>query len=440
LVDRFLDDPAQPIPCAEPDPRRPPAQAPAGAAERQAEAAAPRNETERQLVAIWERVLGTRPVGIRDDYFELGGSSWQAVRLFAEMQQALGAALPLHTLVEAPTVEQLAAALRQRQESAPWTPLVPIQPNGSRPPFYCVHGAGGHVVLFERLARRLGDDQPFYAFQARGLEGGQEPFTRIEDIAASYVEALLAANPRGPYCLGGYSMGGMVAFEMAQQLGTQGKAVSALVIVDVPAQNPRLRHLRRLADTLTASRGMSGEQALQLFLRLRHYVFRCRYVSRLTSRQRAEYVLRKLARSGGGTGRADARPDEELEVAAGAGDRENGTYDAARRRIRAIYALNERAFQAYIPRPYSGRVSLIRSARGYTGDPDKDYSPDPYLGWGRLIAGEIETYVVPGNHNEMIREPHVQVLARHLRTCLGRAEPERAGAANTQLWETNASD
>ena len=382
----------------------------------------PRNEHERQLVKIWERVLGVAPVSVRGNFFDLGGSSWLAVRLFAEIGRVMGITLPLSTLLEAATVEELAVALRRQIVSTPWSPLVAIQSGGTKRPFFCVHGAGGHILLFDRVARHLGGDQPFFAFQARGIEQGQEPFTRIEEMAAYYVEALRKAQPDGPYLLGGYSMGGMVAFEMAQQLQAQGQKVAALAIIDVPAQNPRLRYLRQFATHLALLMRRGSEEQLQLFLSLRHYLFRLRYFSRLSACDKVAYVRGKLGSVAPNPENKIPGHDEVRPAVVTQTYEDMGTDTVLRRRIQSICALNERAYQAYIPRPYQGRVTLIRSMRGYTGDPDKDYSPDPHLGWAKVTSGDVETYVVPGDHNEIIREPQVQHLAGHLRTCLDNAQ------------------
>jgi thioesterase domain-containing protein len=436
LIDNFLDDVARPIgqldlfqaewrtPSLASEevigPMQPASNPPRET--RQREVVAPRDELEGQLIQIWKRVLGIHPIGARDNFFDLGGSSWLAVRLFAEIERVMGIPLPLRLLVQAATVEDLAEILRQQQEPPPWSPLVAVQPKGTKKPFFCVHGAGGHILLFDKVARLLGTDQPFFAFQARGIEEGQEPFTQIEDMAAFYVKALREAQPDGPYLLGGYSMGGMVAFEMAQQLQAQGQKVAMLAIIDVPAQNPHLKYLRRSVDHLGALLRMSSEQKVQLFLRLRHYVFRLRYFGRLKFSDRIGYVRGKLGLLRGNAGKTNTQRKDAPQANA-AEEYEDTNADAkARQRIRKLFALNDQAFRAYIPRRYQGDLSVIRSTLGYTGDPDKDYSPDTYIGWGRVISGAIETYEVPGDHNEMIREPHVRVLAKHLQACLASAQ------------------
>ena len=194
--------------------------------------AAPQDAMERQLIKIWEETLNIRPIGVNDNFFELGGHSLLAVRLFAQMEKVFGRRLPVVTLFQAPTVKQLADVLRQEGWPVPPSSLVAIQPNGSRPPFFCVHGMGGGVLDYADLAQQLGSDQPFYGLQDRGLNGNHEPFTRIEDMAAQYIMEIQILQPEGPYYLGGYCYGGTVAFEMARQLQRQGQQVALLAIMD----------------------------------------------------------------------------------------------------------------------------------------------------------------------------------------------------------------
>lgn len=193
---------------------------------------APRNALETQLAKIWEEVLGIQPIGVRDNFFELGGHSLLAVRLFALIDKQCGKSLPLATLFQQGTVEQLASILRQKGWSLPWSSLVPIQPQGSRQPFFCIHPGGGNVLCYADLARHLGPNQPFFGFQARGLDGKQAPHTKILDMATHYIQDLRVLQPQGPYLLGGFCTGGIVAFEMAQQLHAQNQKVALLVMVD----------------------------------------------------------------------------------------------------------------------------------------------------------------------------------------------------------------
>jgi thioesterase domain-containing protein/acyl carrier protein len=163
-------------------------------------------------------VLGKDRVGIRDNFFDLGGHSLLAARLMHRVEQTLGQRLPLAALLQAPTVEQFAGLLRQEGWSASWSSLVPIQAEGSKTPFFCVHGVGGNVLGFRDLARHLGADQPFYALQPQGLDGKRPCLTRVPEMAERYLREIKRIQPEGPYRIGGYSFGGLVAYEMAQQL------------------------------------------------------------------------------------------------------------------------------------------------------------------------------------------------------------------------------
>src|SRR6185437_255162 len=164
---------------------------------------APRNTLELLLAKTWERVLEVQPIGIKDNFFHLGGESLMAVRLFAQVERVCGKKLPLTTLFEAPTVEQLANLLSADEWSPSWSSLVPIQPRGSKPPLFCLHLALGHVLFYRDLAVRLGSDQPVYAFQPQGLDGTKPPHKRMEEMASHYINEMRALQPEGPYYLAG---------------------------------------------------------------------------------------------------------------------------------------------------------------------------------------------------------------------------------------------
>ena len=193
---------------------------------------APRTPLEEMLAGILADVLRLPRVGVTDSFFDLGGHSLLAVRLVARIGQALGQRLPLAVLFQAPTVEQLALALRRQTAPLAASPVVGIQTGGSRPPFFCVHPASGSVLGYVELARHLGSDQPFYGLQAPGLDDESEPVAQVEALAARYVAAVRGVQPGGPYLLGGWSIGGVIAFEMARQLRRQGHEVALLALLD----------------------------------------------------------------------------------------------------------------------------------------------------------------------------------------------------------------
>jgi aspartate racemase len=200
---------------------------------------APQDELELQLTRIWEKVLGIQPIGVRDNFFDLGGHSLLAVQLFAEIEKIVGTNLPLATLLQASTIEELARVLGKKEWSAPWSSLVAIQPGSSKPPLFCVHPIGGNVLEYLNLLPYLGKEQPVYGLQAQGLDGKQTPLNRVEDMASYYIKEIHTVQPEGPYFLAGFSFGGAVAFEMARQLHAQGQKVAWLALCDT--HSPKLR-------------------------------------------------------------------------------------------------------------------------------------------------------------------------------------------------------
>ncbi len=185
-----------------------------------------------QLIKLWEKVLNVRPVGLRENFFDLGGNSLGAVRLFSEMRKMFGRSFPLSVLFQAPTVEKLADMIRQGGWRPQWTSLVPIQTDGTKPTFFCVHGGGGNVLIYRDLSRHLGKDYPFYGLQARGVDGSKDYLTTTEAMAESYLREVRELQPEGPYYIGGFCMGGQVAVEMAQRLVRDGQEVKLLFVID----------------------------------------------------------------------------------------------------------------------------------------------------------------------------------------------------------------
>ncbi len=348
---------------------------------------APRNALEIQLANLWEEVLGIRPVGVTDNFFELGGHSLAAVRLFALIEKRLGKKVPLATVFQGATVEHLANILQRPTEAAPHSSLVAIQPAGSRRPLFLIHPAGGHVFPYAHLARHLGSDQPCYGLQARGLEEGQEPHSRIEDMAAYYIEALRTVQPTGPYLLGGWSMGGIVALEMAQQFHAQGQRVALLALLDtrIPTDDEEIDdedfEARLLVDFVRYF-GLSLDPRDAL--------------ARLPKHELLARVLEHAKRAG--------LMPSDIEVS------------HAEPFIELCKA-DFRATRNYVLHRYPGQITLFKAGQELTAT-----SHDPTLGWSEWAAGGVDSYVVPGNHATMVYEPHVEVLAEKLRACLNRVE------------------
>ena len=362
--------------------------------------AAPRDHLERQLVHIWEGVLGVHPVGIGDNFFDLGGNSLLGIRLFARIEKELGKRFPVALLFQSPIIERLAQALRGDAASPDWSTLVRIQGGGSRPPFFCVHGFGGGVLGYAELARLVGPDQPFYGLVARGINGREEPDARIEDMAAHYVRAVRTLQPEGPYYLGGYCYGGVVAFEMARQLRAQGQQVALLAVLEGYALR-RSEAIRQLWRPRVAARFVLN---LPYWLRdaLRQPRARQKLLARLRSKPRGDAERRAW--------------DAHVERVAAANFGDGPDIPAS---YRSLMAAHLQAMRDYNPPPYPGRVTLFRvQALSLTR------SYDPEMGWAKLAAGGVEVRMVAGAHYNMLERPHVEVLAARLRESLDRAQEQ----------------
>jgi len=190
----------------------------------------PRNGLEVQLAALWQQVLGVHDPDVYDNFFDLGGHSLKAAQLFYLLEQVYGRKLPLATLFQAPTIAALASVLSREQWAPPWQSLVAIQPSGTATPIFMVPGVGGNVLIFAKLARLLGPDQPFYGLQARGLDGKEAPFISVPDMARHFVNEIQQLRPQGPYVIAGACTGGLIAYEIAQQLMAQGNRVTLLLM------------------------------------------------------------------------------------------------------------------------------------------------------------------------------------------------------------------
>jgi amino acid adenylation domain-containing protein len=222
-----------------------------GTIENKPQATPPRNVLELELTHIWQRILQRKDISSEDNFFDLGGHSLLAARLTSEMEILLGCKVPVATLFQSPTIASLAQRFSESNWKPRWTSLVPLQPSGSHRPLFFAHGWGGDVFCFLDLARLLAPDQPVYGLQAVGLDGKAPRHTSIESMAAHYVSELRQFQPDGPYCLAGYSMGGLVAFEVAQQLYAMGQHVAFLGLLDTkPKAAPWTVYARTLAPYL----------------------------------------------------------------------------------------------------------------------------------------------------------------------------------------------
>ena len=334
-----------------------------------ADFAAPRDEFESRMARLWAQVLGREAVGIRDNFFDLGGHSLLALRLTSRIEKEFGRKLTLTAVIQAPTVEEM-AQLVQRDEVS-WSPLVALQSAGTNPTFFFVHGLGGTVMRFHELARHMAPDQPFFCFQAQGIDGKLPVLDQVDDMAELYFEHLRRAQPEGPYYLGGYSFGGLVALEMARRLLAAGEEIGLLALV----------------DTYFVSR-QAGSSLLGRFFSL-------------SSEQKIAYLKKRATRYRRGIKR---RIDSlSLPLA-----------------VKVVREACAAAEQKYRPSVYSGAVTLFRASEKALRGLD-----DAQDGWQQYAAGGLEIHEIDGDHGNILNEPKVRQLAAALRARLDQARLER---------------
>ncbi|WP_186001748.1 non-ribosomal peptide synthetase [Corallococcus sp. Z5C101001] len=347
--------------------------------------AEPTTPLEEQLAQAFARVLGLPSVGIDDDFFERGGHSLLAVRLMADLRARTGMTVPLSALFQGPTVRRLAARLRPDDARSLLTRL--DTGRSQRRPLYFVHGGGGEVLSYAELVRHLGDAHPLYGLSAPGMDGGALPPDSLEALARRYVEEVRGQQPRGPYRLAGWSLGGVVAYEMARQLQDQGEPVELLALIDAyaptgqaEAEPPALTRLARLAQMVGLTpQDIPGPELERL-------------LSSSEGPGWLEQVVETLARLRGGEG---------LESAV----------------LQRLFAIHERLAQAmrcYIPAStYPGRAAFFPAASR-----PEDPAAGPDAGWGRWVTGGVTVQPLPGDHRSLLQPPQVRTLRDHLTALL----------------------
>jgi thioesterase domain-containing protein/acyl carrier protein len=380
------------------DPRTLPAPEYGAAAGADPDADAPRGEVEEEMARIWAEMLDVERVGATGSFFELGGSSLLALPLFARIRQRLGCDLPLATLYAGPTVREMARAVDEQRhaEAAAASPLVPLHPAGALPPLFGVHPADRRVLVYGNLVRHLGTAQPFYGLQ----DTGDDLSRPIPVMAAEYVRAVRAVQPRGPYHLAGWSFGGFVALEMAAQLEREGEAVAFVGLMDTMA--PELARTPVDDDTdLELVIGLAEDVAAQMG---------------------GAVAIPREALEGLDH---DAQLRRAVEALHAAGAAPPG-FDAAAlgEHFDAIRA-REASLAGYEPSPFSGTLTLFRAA-----EVPPEYAPlfarlddeeRRTLGWCRVSPRPVQVHRVPGEHVTMSAEPHVRVLAERVRQALAAA-------------------
>ncbi len=377
------------------------------AAEAAATFVAPRDSVEGELARIWEDVLGVKPIGVTDHFFDLGGHSLMAVRLVARIEKIFGRKIPVATVFLSPTIRQLANVLREKPDTGATSSIVAIQPRGTKPPLFFVHGVGGGMFWgYTNLARYLGTDQPVHAFKSRSMDGLEE-FGTIEEMAAHYVSELRALQPEGPYYIGGYCFGGNVAYEMARQLRAQGARIELLALINCAPPNSGYDHIR------------FGPAFCVKFLKNLGYW--SSYVLHLKSAQRREFlrwklraIKRKLSRGvPSGTAALNFNVEDFVDLT---------TQPEGQR---SLWEAHIQALFRHQTGTYAGHVTLFRT-RGHT----LLCSFDEAFGW-REFASTVSVRIVPGAHESILDEPHVQALAGELKRCLQEMPDQESEAPGT---------
>ncbi|MBA3564920.1 MAG: amino acid adenylation domain-containing protein [Gammaproteobacteria bacterium] len=355
---------------------------------------APRDALETLLHQLWVELLKRQPIGVTDDFFALGGHSLMAARLFSRLETQTGFRLPLALLFDAPTIATLAAAIRRRDWQASWSSLVQLEPRPrpDAPAFFCVHDAGGNVLNQRNLARRLGDDCAYFGLQAVGLDGVHPPLRRVEEMANLYLRDVRRVQPRGPYFFGGFSFGGVVAYEMARQMQQAGEEVALLVLLDCGVP-PRILSL---PDRLRY-------RALSLLKR---------HGGRLLSRPEVRSRLRQVRRL-----HTEGRLDDPSSAAA-------RTFWKIHRRMMQACKV---ALRTYDPGYYRGPAVLVRMSRKPRHFPALHAALKSLLRWGMVIP-DLEVLELEGRHLMLIEEPVVGDLAAFLRPRLAAGRNDRMDA------------
>lgn len=341
------------------------------------EHAPPRTPLEWQLAGAWQAALG-RPVGIRDDFFALGGDSLKALSLLQRLTRDLDLQASLADLLQAPDIERFATLLSTRRTHA-WSPLVPLQPRGTRTPFFCVHPGGGNALCYLPLAQAWPAEWPLYALQARGLNGESPPHETIEALAAEYVAAIRGVQRSGPYCLGGWSFGGLVAFEMGRQLLAAGERVDRVVLIDAG----RLYCFAVL-------RTLFRDDRVPLF-----------QLSALDPEANLDNFIAAVGDS------QIVPPGADRPIA---------------RRILSVFTANVEATYKYRPERAPLRAVLCEATEPFVRVHLRRTLREE---WTALCGGGLTWHRVPGNHLSLIRPPHVESLVR----CLTESSVSRARAA-----------
>ena len=341
----------------------------------------PESETEKLLATLWEEVLGLKNPGVDEDFFEMGGHSLSAVNLLTRIHKATGKQLPLTVLFQHATIRELAELLEEdHSDAAAFSSLVPIRPSGNKPPLFLVHGGGLHVLFYQNMVRHLEPDQPIYALQARGLDGSTKPHDSIEDMAAHYIQEIRSVQPQGPYLLAGYSLGGIVAWEMARQLLAAGEEVPFLAVFDAVAK-------QEAGGSATNWKKKLKKTGFNLGLLLKHPIATVEYKSQML-KNRVDNIAGKLRVAYMNT---KTKQVEEGYLPFG----------------KEVYEKSMEAYHKYRLEPLDVQLDLFkaRELMFYVADPK-------YYGWSKFARKGVRVHNIDGNHLTLFDRVHGEEIAK----------------------------
>ena len=355
---------------------------------------APRDELELQLTKIWERVLDVQPIGIRDNFFELGGHSLVAVRLFHEIEKAFGKNISLSTLFQAQTIEELAVFFQSQAAPTIWQSLVQIKPgNLTKPALFCIHALWGNILFYRNFSQYLKTDRAVYGLQSKGLDGEQQLCNSIPEMAANYIREIQTVQPQGPYFLLGFSLGGLIAFEIARQLQDRGQEIQLLTLIDPTSPN--------LATSDRDDNEIADDASL-----LTKSVYHFQALQKLSVEDKRTYVLEKLQYNFT-VGKANIFYKIYLRYI------KHSLTEI--RQLEVVWA-NDLSRKSYIPdRPYIGKIILLKAEDPGIGGENRSESK-----WELLATDGIDVELVPGSHLNMMKEPNIRTLSAKFNICLDR--------------------
>jgi len=338
---------------------------------------APRTSRELRLTRLWEQILNISPIGVNDNFFDLGGHSFLAVKLISSINKEFDSQLPLATLFQNATIAKIASLLRNKARPKKWSSLVSIQPRGSKTPIFCMHAAGGTVFRYTMLAHFIGYDRPFYGLQGKGIEPGYDPHKNIEEMAAAYVKEIQGVQPEGPYILAGWSSGGTTAFEMALLLEKSGQQVPLVIMMDTPAP---------------FECSYETDDIKFLLERLPHQGIHLEDLEKQGSYEaKLSYIFEELKR---------ARPLMDFDLAEG-------------KRFLNVYKHHNKIMCDYKPLgQYTGKIIFFKANESIPYDSKMG---EPIEGWKKFALAGIEVDKVPGNHFNILDVFEGRVVAEKMK-------------------------